>query len=473
MIILFGSTGDLAKEKLMPALFNLYEKGIITQTTPILCVGRKKLTKNSYIDHIELDKKLPSSKSMIISGFQQLINYVRVDYDKKDFSNLFSAMKKLDRENNCRGNKIFYLATPPSLFSPITEILQNSPAITGKGWKRVIYEKPFGYDLKSARELNKKIRKCFSEGEIYRVDHYLGKELVQNILAARFSNSFLKYMWNNKFVDHIQITLAESKGIGTRADYYENAGAIKDMLQNHIMQLLSLTAMDEPQNMDPETIRNKKARVVKSLNVPPPKDIVTGQYTSGTIGEEIVKGYTQEENVAANSKTETFVATKLSLNSTQLKGVPVYLRTGKRMKESFGRIDVVLKDMPNKLFENKSKYCDNNIFTIKIRPDEGIQITLNTKEPGELNKLVPVNLDFCHQCRYGPNTPEAYEMLFKQIMHGDQTLFPRWDEVEASWKFIDPFIHTAKKSKFSKYKAGTQPKEADTLLRRDNHAWMH
>lgn len=474
MIVVFGATGSLAKDKLMPALYKLYEKGLITQTTPIVCVGRRKLTKNSYIDFMEFEKKLPTANGMILSGFQQLINYVRVDFEKNDFSNLFTSIDKLDKKNKCNGNKIFYLATPPSLFETITEQLKNSRAIAGKGYKRVAYEKPFGYDLKSAKELNNKIKECFTEEQIYRVDHYLGKELVQNILAARFSNPPIKHMWNKKFIDHIQITIAEASGIGKRAGYYDNSGAIRDMLQNHILQLVSLCAMDEPKDTNADTIRSQKVKVLKSLQPVQTKDMVLGQYSAGKIDDKKVNGYRQEENISANSDTESFVGAKLTSKIASLANVPIYVRTGKRMPETFGRIDVILKDVPNRLFENKSKTCKNNIFTIKIRPDEGIQLTINSKEPGDSMKIMPVELTFCHACKYGPNTPEAYEMLLTQVMKGDQTLFPRWDEVEASWKFIDKFMENAKKkkTKFPNYTAGSQPKEAESLLKRDGRSWV-
>lgn len=475
MIIVFGATGDLMKKKILPALYGLYERGYLSQSMPVICVGRRKFTKNSYLDFLEAEENIPGHSEHLLSGFLQLLNYVKFDIDGGDMTTLCNTVARLDKNNSCRGNKIFYYGVSPELYAPLTERLKKAPFMKGRGFRRVVLEKPFGDDLKDAKELNKTVNKLFDEKQIFRVDHYLAKELVQNILAFRFSNAIFEQIWNKDFVDSVQIVVSEDIGVGTRAGYYEKYGAIKDMLQNHILQMMSLVAMEEPKSLDADAIRNEKLKVLKAIQVPTAKDIVVGQYGIGKIGDDKVIGYKSENGVDKKSTTETFVAAKMFVNSKRWKGVPFYVKTGKRLRSRFAEIRIVLKDVSCKLFSKGKTTPAPNVITFKVQPEEGIRVMVNSKSPGDDMKLDAALLDYCHKCKYKFNSAGAYEMLLRQIMLGDQTLFSRIDEVEQSWKIVDPIIATVKrkKVKFPNYKAGScGPKESDLLLKRDKREWL-
>ncbi len=471
MLVLFGATGDLTKRKLVPALYNLYSRGI-NRNIPVVCVGRREITKDEFIKLLEINQFIPKANKKILSQFLRSIEYVQLDFSEKNPSQFEKSIGKIDKKYDCKGNRAFYLATPPNLFEIITNILHKGSLLKGKGWKRVVYEKPFGYDLNSARKLNKCINAVFNEKQIYRIDHYLGKELVQNIMVLRFANSVFEQIWNNKFIDHVEITLSETVGVESRGKYYEKSGVMRDMVQNHALQILSLTAMEQPKSISDADIHNEKVKVFNALQKLKPDELVLGQYDKGVVLGKKITPYKKEPDVAADSTTSTYAALKVFINNKRWSRVPFYIRTGKSLGKTYEEVNLVLKDAVCGLFCGDKDIKGKNVVTIRVKPDEGISIRFNSKIPGTM-KLHPVKMDFCHECEFGVNTPAAYEKLLHEIFLGDQTLFTRWDEVESSWKFIDPILKIAEKKKPFLYKAGsTGPKEAEELLKKDGHEWI-
>ncbi|MFQ5474731.1 MAG: glucose-6-phosphate dehydrogenase, partial [Candidatus Nanoarchaeia archaeon] len=369
--VLIGATGDLAKRKLLPALYHIHKKN--KSRFPIICVGRRNISTKEYLRKfgIRADK-----------SFLKRISYVPAKFTKEGFLRLKGHIEKKDKSNNL----IFYLALPPSAFTPAVRAIKVSGMLKGKGWKRCVFEKPFGYDLRSARKLNVEISKVFREEQVYRIDHYLGKELVQNVLVMRFSNAAFEQIWNRDFVDHVQITIFETIGVEGRGGYYDKAGAVRDMIQNHMLQVLALTAMESPKSLDADDIRDAKVRVFSALRKVRPEDIVTGQYA----------GYTKEEGVKRGSKTETFAALELRIDNDRWKDVPFFVRTGKKMEKHYAEVNLVLKDVSCKLFSVK-KVCVpmSNVITIRIQPDEGVVLNFNAKTPGSGLNLHPAKMEFC------------------------------------------------------------------------------
>jgi glucose-6-phosphate 1-dehydrogenase len=385
----------------------------------------------------------------------------------------------LDSDYATNGNRIFYLAMAPEFFGTIATNLKSEGLTETDGWKRLVIEKPFGHNLPSAKDLNEEIRQAFDESEIYRIDHYLGKEMVQNIEVIRFANALFEPLWNNRYISNIQITSSEVLGVEDRGRYYESSGALRDMVQNHMLQMVALLAMEPPIKLNPEEIRSEKVKVLRAMRKIGPDDVedyfVRGQYGAGIVDGNQVQGYRDENSVDTNSNTETYVAGKLLIDNFRWAGVPIYIRTGKRMSEKSTKVVVQFKDIPMNLYYNRGEKVDPNLLVINIQPEEGITLHLNAKKSGKDITTTPIRLDYTNNCIDGINTPEAYERLIYDAMRGDMTNFTHWDEVALSWSFIDEISRAWENTRafdFPNYESGSMgPKQADELLYKDGFHW--
>ncbi|MCM3022842.1 glucose-6-phosphate dehydrogenase [Heyndrickxia ginsengihumi] len=479
LIMLFGATGDLAKRKLFPSLYNLYRKGKLSENFAIIGTARRDWSHEVFRDHVK-DSVLTARKTAEkIDEFISHFYYQAHDVtDSESYIQLKKLADDLDQQYQLEGNRIFYLAMAPEYFGTISDHLKDDGLTNTNGFKRLVIEKPFGHDLESAKALNKQIRKSFSESEIYRIDHYLGKAMVQNIEVIRFANAIFEPLWNNRYISNIQITSSEMLGVEERARYYENSGALRDMVQNHMLQMVALLAMEPPINLTTNEIRSEKVRALRSLRAIEGDDVqkyfVRGQYGAGNIQGEKVVGYRDEVNVDPQSNTETYVAGKLMFDNFRWAGVPFYIRTGKRMATKSTKIVVQFKDIPMNLYYNKDQQLNPNLLVIHIQPEEGITLHLNAKKAGQNMETTPVQLSFASSSMEGINTPEAYEKLIYDCLHGDATNFTHWDEVALSWNFVDKIsnVWEEKKMEFPNYEAGTMgPKAADELLEKDGFFW--
>jgi glucose-6-phosphate 1-dehydrogenase len=482
-IVIFGATGDLTHRKLVPALYNLAADGDLPPAVAIVGFARRKKSDEEFRRDLEEATRKFSRQAVrdeIWKTSAQSIFYHQSEFgDESGYKRLAKRLDEIDKNHGTRGNRLFYFAAAPDQFEPILKHLKAAGLNqTCKGsWVRVIVEKPFGTDLASARELNRIVRNSFTEEQTYRIDHFLGKETAQNILVLRFANATFPPLWNTHYVDHVQITAAETLGVGTRAGFYESAGALRDMVQNHLLQLLCLTAMEPPTDLAADSIRDEKVKVVRSLRRwlrnEIAANVVRGQYTKGAIHGEPVVGYRQEQNVNPDSQTETFVALRLFIDDWRWADVPVYMRVGKRLPKSATEISIHFKKAPAVLF-NKDLH-DLNVLVIRIQPDEGISLRIQAKVPGTSFRIDPVKMDFSYGTSFGKPSPEAYERLLLDAMSGDATLFARRDEVEQAWAFIDPIEeawHAKDAPELFFYPAGSWgPEEADDLLARDGRAW--
>ena len=483
-IVIFGATGDLTHRKLIPALYNLAADGDLPPAVAIVGFARREKSDDQFRSELEEATRRFSRQAVrdeIWKTFAQSIFYHQSEFgDEAGYKTLAKRLDKIDKESGTRGNRLFYFAAAPDQFEPILKHLKAAGLNeTCKGsWARVIVEKPFGTDLASARDLNRIVRNSFTEEQTYRIDHFLGKETAQNILVLRFANAIFAPLWNTHYIDQVQITAAETLGVETRAGFYERAGALRDMVQNHLLQLLCLVAMEPPTDLSADSIRDEKVKVVRSLRRLSRNDVaanvVRGQYAEGAIHGEPVVGYRQEENVKLDSQTETFVALRLYIDNWRWADVPIYMRVGKRLPKSATEISIHFKKAPAVLF-NKG-LSDRNVLVIRIQPDEGISLRIHAKVPGTSFRIEPVKMDFHYGTSFGKASPEAYERLLLDAMSGDATLFARRDEVEEAWAFIDPIEDAwhAKKDAPSLffYPAGSWgPEEADDLLARDGRAW--
>ena len=482
-LVLFGGTGDLAKRKLVPAIYNLLIDDLLPHNFFVVAVGRREKTTEEFVDELKeaieefSRNKLEEEKWNRIA---KCIYYYKLDFTKGEgYKELDNNLKMIEDTHSTMGNRIFYLAVSPEAFGTIVENLEKFGLTNNeKGYKRVVIEKPFGKDLESAKRLNNQISKVFNEDSIYRIDHYLGKEMLQNIMVIRFANAAFEPIWNSQHIDHVQITSSETLGVDGRGGYYEKAGALKDMVQNHMLQFLSLIAMEPPEKIDTESIRDEKVKVLKSLGIYNKdevyKNVVRGQYDTSEDNKTIA--YRDEARTDSNSNTETYVALKININNERWMGVPFYIRTGKRMKKKGVQAVIQFKAKYKSNYYELSQGFNSNQLIISIQPKEGINFRFNAKKPGEGNDIIPVNMDFCQNCMIGYNSQEAYERLLLDVMKGDKTLFTRWDEVENSWRFIDS-VNNAWKDKntdFPNYDANTfGPKAADELLQRDDREWMN
>jgi glucose-6-phosphate 1-dehydrogenase len=486
VVVIFGATGDLTHRKLVPALYNLAADGELPPALAVVGVARRPKTNEEFRRELEEATRQFSRQPVrdeIWKSFGQSISYHQTEFgDVAGFKTLSEVLQKIDKEHGTRGNRLFYLAVGPDQFEPILKHLKTVGLnrATEGSWARVIVEKPFGSDLASARELNRVVNNAFAEEQTYRIDHFLGKETAQNILVLRFANAIFEPLWNTRYIDHLQITAAETLGVEGRAGYYEGAGALRDMVQNHLLQLLCLIGMEPPVDLNADSIRNEKVKVVRSLRrISGPEvaiNVIRGQYAAGAISGKPVVGYREEKNVDPKSMTDTFVALRINIDDWRWADVPVYLRVGKRLPKSGTEISVHFKRAPAVLFNKESVALDQNVLVVRIQPDEGISLRMQAKIPGTSLRVEPVKMDFHYGTSFGKASPEAYERLLLDAMSGDPTLFARRDEVEEAWTFIDPIEeawHAAKNlPPLYFYPAGSWgPEEADALLARDGHTW--
>lgn len=469
ILTIFGATGDLALHYLLPTLLHMDSEGLLPKTFRLVCVGRRDFSQEDFINFVVKANtgKRPDKKA--VAHFAKHVIYYRGNFDnQKSFTELNKVIadRKLSRSNHLCYNRLYYFATAPKYFQPIAKILQHEGLLMGctehKRTVRVLVEKPFGMDLASARSLNRLLLKFFSEEQIYRIDHYLGKETVQNLFVARFANDFLEPIWNYRYIDYVEISAIESDRVGTRANFYNASGAMRDFVQNHLLNMLALVAMERPQSLRSDDIRGQKVKVLQALQLCNPRNIaelvVRGQY----------RGYIKD--IGKQSRTETFVAIKASLNLPRWKNVPFYLRTGKAMKKKITEISVHFKKQEQNLFVSRKR--QSNVLTFRIQPDEQVRLQINNKIPGFGIRLHRGNLEFGYKANFSAEIPGAYERLLLDFMEGDQRLFLRSDEIEAAWKFVDSIRKNWAKVPVELYaQRGTGPKKAEKLINQDGRQW--
>lgn len=489
ILVIFGASGDLTARKLIPAVFNLGLDNLLPTEFRLVGFGRKPVEDAEFRkgarEALEEFSRRPLDDQLWRNLEKRFCYHAGSYDDPKAFSELAKRIADLQKEADREMQLVFYVSTPPNVFETIIENLGSSGlaahTVAGKSGAKVIIEKPFGKDLDSARRLNRVIARNFREDQVYRIDHYLGKETVQNLLVARFANSIFEPVWNRQYVDCVQITVAEEVGVGSRGGYYDQSGALRDMIQNHTMQLLSLIAMEPPVSLSPESIRDEKVKVLKgvralNLSADESGDVVRARYAEGLVKGRRVPGYMQEENIPADSTTETYAAMRLEINNWRWQGVPFYLRSGKRMARRVSEIAIQFKQPPGNLFANSKQFdLAPNTLVIQVQPDEGMTLLANSKIPGLETRTQPVKMHFRYATTFGSNTPEAYERLILDAMVGDSTLFIRGDETEASWKLITPILEDWRECGergLVDYAAGSWgPLEAERLLWQRNHVW--
>jgi glucose-6-phosphate 1-dehydrogenase len=494
-IVIFGASGDLTKRKLIPALFQLYNDKLISKQTRIIGFARQEKSHEQF--RTEMEKALlefarskPQTGQNELNTFASCLYYYTGNYDNaENFKELKILLDKLDEENSIpagKGNRLFYLSTPPSVFSGTVSMLGQtghiSPSDNKNCWTRVIIEKPFGRDLETARTLNRNILSVLDESQVYRIDHYLGKETVQNIMAFRFGNSIFEPLWNRRYVSHIHITVAEAVSVEGRGSYYDNSGALRDMVQNHILQLLTLVAMEPPASFAPDAVRDEKLKVLSAIPPLGVNDVsqytVRGQYAAGTLNGRSIPDYLNEPGVKPNSVTETFVALRLHVDNWRWAGVPFYLRTGKAMSKRLTEINIEFRQPPLALFSHSThgkqtdgKRMQPNMLSLRVQPNEGIRLSIGMKIPGPKMTLQPTDMEFCYSNVFQVEPPAAYERLILDAISGDSTLFIRQDEVEAAWILIDSILNgwaNEESPHIHLYRAGTWgPYAADEFITND------
>ncbi|WP_433338231.1 glucose-6-phosphate dehydrogenase [Spirillospora sp. CA-294931] len=482
VLVLFGVTGDLSRKKLLPAIYDLANRGLLPPGFSLVGFARRDWEHEDFrqiaYESIKEHARTPFRED-VWTHLSEGIHFVPGEFsDPGAFEALAMAVKELDESRGTGGNYAFYLSIPPKFFPQVVERLQESGLAerANGAWRRVVIEKPFGHDLVSAKELNDTVHRVFPEESIFRIDHYLGKETVQNILALRFANAMFEPIWNRSFVDHVQITMAEDIGIGGRAGYYDGIGAARDVIQNHLLQLLALTAMEEPTSFSAEAVRAEKAKVLSSVRVP--DDLATatarGQYCAGWQGGVSVKGYLEEDGIPKSSTTETYAAVRLEIDNRRWAGVPFYLRTGKRLSRRVTEVALVFQQAPHLPFsQTDTEELGQNALVMRVQPDEGITVRFGSKVPGTSMEIRDVNMDFAYGESFTEASPEAYERLLLDVLIGDPPLFPRQEEVELSWQILDPIEeYWAGQGKLDQYKSGGYgPDSADELMARDGRAW--
>jgi glucose-6-phosphate 1-dehydrogenase len=476
-MVIFGASGDLTKRKLFPALYSLAYRRMLPERFGVVGVARTEESDEDFRERMKAAVQEFGRDEFRDDVWQSLaegMRYVATDFaDDGGENRVAEALTALDNECGTAGNRVYYLAVPPSAFETI--VCAVGERRSAEGFTRLIVEKPFGHDLESAHELNALLHRYFDESEIFRIDHYLGKETVQNMLALRFANGIFEPIWNRQFIDHVQITVAESIGIEGRAGYYEQAGAIRDIFQNHLLQLVALTAMEPPIDFTSESVRNEKVKVLKSIHTPGPKHVVRGQYGRGYVEGEEVPGYREEEGVEPSSTTETFVAAKLFVDNWRWADTPFYVRAGKRLARRETTIAIQFKRAPHPPFEElAAEGLRPNVLLIHIQPDEGVSLAIGAKVPGQGMQIRTVHMDFLYGGAFRTDMPEAYERLLLDCMRGDATLFTRADEVDEQWQIVDAIVAGWRRDRpsFPNYEAGTWgPPSSHDLLQRDGRSW--
>lgn len=492
IMVIFGASGDLARRKLIPSLFDLYAQDQLPPCFAVVGSGRSAYSDESFRERaISGIKEFAQKKDDVskIDAFAELLYYQQVDVKSHEaYVALKQRLEELDEKCGTSGNYVYYLSTPPSMYEVIPKMMAECGLNKqDEGWRRLIVEKPFGYDLKSAKELNAKLLEDYEEEQIYRIDHYLGKETVQNMLVTRFSNGIFEPLWNRNYISHVEVTSSENIGVGDRGGYYDSSGAMRDMLQNHLLQLVGMVAMEPPTVIEAHAIRNETLKVFQSIR---PVDldnindyVIRGQYTHSTIKGEPTKGYLEDidgylkKNNLTGSRTETFVALKFYIDNWRWGGVPFYIRTGKRLPTKVTEVVIHFKETPHKLFSQGNYETQDNQLVIRIQPDEGVLLKFGMKIPGAGFEVKTVNMDFHYSELAGQYVPSAYERLLLDAMIGDATLYARGDAVEAAWEFVDPIMEAWKEHPeipLHGYPAGTWgPDVADSLVEGDQHTWRY
>jgi glucose-6-phosphate 1-dehydrogenase len=484
-LVIFGATGDLAHRKLVPALYSLMTSKLMPKNFAIVGFGRSPRDDDEYRQGLResLQDSGVRVQEAAWDDFASRISYVQGRYDdEKSFGTLAETLERIDKEAGTENHRVFYLATPPDVYADVVHNLGkaklNQPS-EENGWVKLIVEKPFGRDLATARSLNHCVHDVFDESQVYRIDHYLGKETVQNIFVLRFINGIFEPIWNRNYVDNVQITAAESLGVEGRGGYYEQAGAIRDMMQSHLLQLLTLTAMEPPPAFTADKVRDEKVKVLDALQFPheddPTRSVVRGQYGRGMVDGRMVPGYHDEEGVAPGSTTETYVAAKFLVDNWRWAGVPFYLRTGKRLAKRVSEIAIQFRRAPHMFLpDGKTSRPRSNVLVLRIQPDDGLALRMEVKVPGPGMRVRPVDMSFMYKEAFGGASPDAYQRLLLDAMRGDSTLFTRTDEVETAWAMVTPMLEEQKSSEraLPMYPAGSWgPAEADALLEQDGHRW--
>ena len=477
LLVIFGASGDLTSKKLIPALYSLAYRGLLPERFGIVGAARSEESDDAFRERMKQavsEHARDPFKQEVWDELAKGLRYVTLDFaDARGEDALRDTLNELDSELGTLGNRVYYFAVPPSAIGTLVEEIAERRA--AEGWLRLIIEKPFGHDLSSARVLTAEIQEHFTESEVFRIDHYLGKETVQNMLALRFSNGIFEPIWNRQFIDHVQITVAESIGIEGRAGYYEQAGAIRDIFQNHLLQLVAITAMEPPIDFTADSVRNEKVKVLKAIHTPGPKHVVRGQYGRGFVEGQEVVAYREEDGVAPGSMTDTFVAAKLFVDNWRWADTPFYVRMGKRLARRETTIAIQFKRAPHPPFEDgSSETLRPNVLLIHVQPNEGVSLAIGAKVPGQGMAIRTVHMDFLYGGAFREGLPDAYERLILDAMLGDATLFTRSDEIEEQWALVDAIVAFWQRDRpaFPNYPAGTWgPAASDELLHRDGRSW--